>query len=80
MICWEQTLDDGMKAVCEFVGAGRYEVTVSRGNITLRRSFPATFQPIFGMDGVDADTSLYIAEELAQQLEKEENKNKGETT
>ena len=44
-------------------------VTHIRKRKTLEEKFGALAPPLFGMDSIDSDISLSIAEELAQKLE-----------
>lgn len=69
---WEDTDNLGFKACCEYnEESGKFIITVSKDNIIKSKSFNQSFEPRFGMDVLDANMSLQIAEELAKEIEKE---------
>ncbi len=68
---WTDTQGE-MTASCFFdTDKGLYEVEVVFKGKKKSRTFPCSFTPYFGMDVVDQSESGKIAEELAQEHEKE---------
>lgn len=74
---WKDTVD-GLTAECQYLKATHeFKVTVSRNPSHIKtKNFPASFEPIFGMDVMDQHMSGKIAEELALEIEKEERESK----
>ena len=67
---WEDTDQNGITAKCEYSNH-EYIITVSKNDIVKTEKFRASYEPIFGMDVIDASMSNSIAEKLALEIEKE---------
>lgn len=66
---WEDTDKLGITAKCEFSNE-EFQVSVHKGNVIEKESFSPNFEPIFGMDVIDMNKSMEVAERLAIKLEK----------
>lgn len=65
---WEDIDCSGITAKCEYVN-DQFKVTVFKGEIKKEGSFSPSFTPKFGMDVIDMNESLKIAEELASEID-----------
>ena len=71
---WKDTDSKGITAKCEFEPINfNYIITVSYGNTVKTEKFRCSFEPRFGMDIIDSNQSMMIAEKLALEIEKELN-------
>ena len=70
MIVWEQTINPGVRAVCNYQD-GSFTVTVDYYGDSLSESFPCVHEPRFGIDTFDMDRMIEIAERLTDRLEAE---------
>ena len=69
---WKDTDPKGITAKCEFnPDTFMYIVTVFKDEVKKEEEFRCSFEPRFGMDILDANQSMQIAEKLAIALEKE---------
>lgn len=75
MMMWEDTQGD-MTAKCSYIKeTNEYLVEVLlRAGKPISKRYKANYDPIFGMDILDQQISLQIAEELAQKLEAQDKK------
>lgn len=71
VLMWEDEDLKNIKAQCFFNPTKHiFEILVSYKNYYESSTFPVSFNPTFGMDIIDQNQSLIIAEELALKIEK----------
>lgn len=64
----------GIELECNYLASSHeFEVIVKFKTTIKKETFKASFEPRFGMDVVDSNQALVIAEKLAQQIERELN-------
>ena len=72
ILMWEDVDTTGIKASCYFIpGTHQYQVIIKKGTYSQEKFFPCSFTPTFGMDIIDQNQSLIIAEQLALIVEKQ---------